>query len=138
MANFTSFSPAGPMQATFAILSATFSFKRVWVSNAPSPHRSLASLSSPLPLLIDKKVGFAAYPVMTIPSYPVILSCAPNSPPQFDSPHNPVRGDLEHTTHRPDVGAVVPVIGPVIIRRMFAAPRGSVSFPTLSIKYRQA
>jgi hypothetical protein len=49
----------------------------------------------------------------------------PQKPPQLDSPHKPVAGDLAQITKRPTAGPEVPVRGPFINNNGASADSGS-------------
>src|SRR3990172_8607818 len=72
---------------------------------------------------------------MSKPSYPAKRSSGPKNPPQLDSAHRPVAGDLAQTVNRPTEGPAVPLSGPLRMRRGFSGP-GPKTPPQLDSAHR--
>ena len=131
----TPFSPARPIEATRTSLSPRRSRKVVSVSHTDLPHRSDASLSSASSLVMSRYTGVSDLPSKIIISHPAFFNSPPKNPPELEQAMAPVSGLLQTTDQRPDVGAMVPVSGPVAIIILLSGENGSTLGSVSSTRY---
>ena len=129
------FSPAKPMEATRTSLSPRRSRRVVSVSHTDLPHKSDASFSSTSSLVISRYTGASDLPSKIIMSQPAFFSSLPKNPPELEQAIAPVNGPLQTTDQRPDVGAMVPVSGPVANIILLSGERGSTFGSVSSTRY---
>ena len=76
--------------------------------------------------------GFSDTPDIKTASKPAFLSSGPKKPPEFESFHPPVTGDLCTMVNLPPNIAPVALLRPVINPSMLSGPRGSAPSGILS------
>ena len=125
-ANLTSFSPAGPMQATLALLSPNSSNNMSVVSCVSLPHRCVASFIWTSLSLIEMYTGLSAFPSIINRLHPAFLNSAPKNPPELLDAIVPVSGPFVTTMYLPAVGTAVPVNRPFAKINLFSSLSGSI------------
>ena len=68
-------------------------------------------------------------------SQPAFFSSAPKKPPELEQAIAPVKGPLQTTDQRPEVGAIVPVNGPVANIILLSGEKGSTVGSVSSTRY---
>ena len=125
LANLTSFSPAGPMQATRVRLPKR-ALTAASVSDVDRPIRSEASRKSTRPSWTESRVGCSLLPVTIKASQPVPFSSVARKLDERESPMNPVSGDFVTTANLLEVVSLLPTSGLVTKIRGLAGSRGSI------------
>ncbi len=96
------------------------------------PHSGPASWNVTFPSSISIQTGSGDLPVIMIPSYPAFLRFNPKFPPQLDDAKRFVSGDKVEILNLLELGAPVPVSGPVVTTSGLSGENGRTSGPTVS------
>src|SRR5262245_52174049 len=106
-------SPAGPIADTpTSRLPPNRRLSSSNVSGTSLPHSSPAGSKLTSLSRITSSVGAAALPLTTTASYPAARRWLHTLPPEFESPHELVSGDLPTIWMRPENGVLSPVSSP--------------------------